>query len=135
MDWGNLLLTSIVFSTYLALMEFLIIWSGNLPAEIAWFLRREQGAWPWLAFGLALVHLGFPFLLLLSRRWKESPRGMPIVAGIVAGAEILWALWLVLPPFADRGWGMAPFAIVFVAGGAAVWWRCYQALFAREVIE
>ncbi len=134
LDWGNLLLTSVVFSTYLALMEFLIIWSGNLPAEIAWFLRREQGAWPWLALVLGVVHLGFPFLLLLSRRWKESPRGVPIAARIVAGAEVLWALWLVLPPFANRGWGIVPFAIVFLAGGAALGWSRYQVYFAREVI-
>jgi hypothetical protein len=134
-DWGNLLLTSVVFSTYLVLMEFLIIWSANLPAEIAWFLRREHGAWPWLALLLGVVHLGFPFLLLLSRRWKESPRGVPIAAGIVAVAEILWALWLVLPPFANRGWGVAPFAIGFLAGGAAVWWSRYRVYFAREAIE
>jgi hypothetical protein len=134
LDWGNLLLTSVVFSTYLVLMEFLIIWSGNLPAEIAWFLRREQGAWPWLALLLAFVHLAFPFLLLLSRRWKESPRGVPIAAGIVAVAEILWALWLVLPPFANRGWGVAPFAVVFLGGGAAAWWSRYRVYFAREAI-
>jgi len=134
LDWGNLLLTAVVFATYLVIMEFLIIWSANLPAEISWFLRRKQGGWPYLALALVAVHLAFPFLLLLSRRWKESPRGVPFTARIVAGAGVLWALWLVIPPFADRGWGMAPFALVFLVAGAAVCWSRYQIYFDREII-
>ena len=132
LDWGNLLLTSVVFSTYLALMEFLIIWSSNLPAEISWFLRRERGLWPEIALGVAVIHLGFPFLLLLSHRWKESPRGVPVAAAIVAAAEILWAMWLVLPPFADRGAGVGLFGALFLIAGLGLLANRYLAAFFAE---
>jgi len=132
LDWGNLLLTAVVFSTYLAFMEYLVIWSSNLPAEISWFLRRERGIWPEVAVGLGVIHLGFPFLLLLSRRWKESPRGAPVAAAIVAAAGILWAMWLVLPPFADRGAGVGLFGVLFLVGGSGLFANRYLAAFCAE---
>src|SRR5207247_6994180 len=32
-DWGNLLLTLVMLWTYFAFLQYLIIWSGNLPEE------------------------------------------------------------------------------------------------------
>ena len=43
-DLGNLLLTFVMFWAYVAFMQYLVIWSGNLPEENVWYLRRSQ-AW------------------------------------------------------------------------------------------
>ena len=79
-DWGNLLLTTVILSSYLAFIQYLVIWSGNLPREIAWFERRLR-PWRWVAVGLALFHLFFPMAFALSHRWKHEParacRGWP----------------------------------------------------------
>jgi hypothetical protein len=132
LDWGNLLLTAVVFSTYLVLMEFLVIWSANLAPEISWYLRRGQGLWAVITGAIVAFHLGFPFLLLLSHRGKEGSRVVPIAAAMVAASGILWAVWLVLPPFADRGAAVAPFAALFLAGGLGVAANRYVANFRRE---
>jgi len=117
-DWGNLLLTAVVFSTYVAFMEFLVIWSGNLPPEIRWFLRRDNGLWRAVIIALALFHLLFPFSCLLSKSLKASRLGLPRIAGVVCGAELLWCAWFILPPFQDRGpWLACLCATLLIAGG------------------
>ena len=34
-----------MLNMYLAFAAFLIIWSGNLPDEIPWYLDRIHGKW------------------------------------------------------------------------------------------
>jgi hypothetical protein len=34
-----------MLNIYLAFSQFLIIWSGNLPEEIPWYLDRIRGHW------------------------------------------------------------------------------------------
>ena len=40
---------------YFTFSQFLIIWAGNLPEEIVWYLHRIRGGWG--AVALALVAL------------------------------------------------------------------------------
>jgi hypothetical protein len=39
-DNGKLLLAFVMLYTYLSFSQFIIIWSGNLPEEIRWYLAR-----------------------------------------------------------------------------------------------
>ena len=64
-DLGNLMLTFVILWAYMAFSQYLIIWSGNLPEEIPWYLRRLQGGWGWVGVALVLFHFVLPFLLLL----------------------------------------------------------------------
>ena len=71
-DLGNLMLAFVMLWAYLAFSQFLIIWAGNLPEEIPWYLaparRLAVGRrWRWCSF-----HFAVPFLLLLSRDLKRS---------------------------------------------------------------
>lgn len=120
LDGGNLLLTAVIFSTYVAFMEFLITWSGNLPHEISWFHRRVQGGWAVVTVALAFTHLAFPFVFLLSRNVKKHSGRLRAVALLVCGADTLWAVWFVVPPFADRGPWLAPLCGVCGLGAAAL---------------
>src|SRR5947209_6435924 len=52
-DLGNLMLAFVMLWAYFSFSQYLIIWSGNLPEEIAWYLHRLRGGWQ--AIGLALV--------------------------------------------------------------------------------
>ncbi len=101
LDWGNLLLASIAMWTYVAFVQFLLIWAGNLPREISWYVRRSAGAWPAVAGGLALFHFALPFIFLLSRRFKRFPAGLLGAAAAVLGGQLLYTAWLVLPGFGD----------------------------------
>src|SRR5262249_9426869 len=66
-DLGNLLLAFVMMWTYLAFAQFLLIWSGNLPDEITWYLHRTEGGWQWLGLALAIGYFVLPFIVLLSR--------------------------------------------------------------------
>lgn len=61
--------------------QYLVIWYGNIPEEVAFVLKRVDPSPYW---GLSRVALGavfgIPFLALLSRKLKTIPFGMVLVA-------------------------------------------------------
>ena len=71
-DLGNLLLAFVMLWAYLSFSQFLIIWSGNLPKEISWYVVRAEGGWARLAVFLIIFHFAIPFLLLLQRGLKRQ---------------------------------------------------------------
>ena len=44
-DLGNLMLAFVMLWAYFSFSQYLIIWSGNLPEEITWYLHRLQTGW------------------------------------------------------------------------------------------
>ena len=44
-DLGKFAFAFVMLNIYLAFGQFLIIWSGNLPDEIPWYLDRIRGHW------------------------------------------------------------------------------------------
>ena len=57
---------------YMSFSQYLIIWSGNLPEEIPWYLRRTRGGWQWVALVLIVFHFFLPFFVLLFRENKRQ---------------------------------------------------------------
>jgi hypothetical protein len=98
-DLGNLLLAFLMVTAYFALSQFLIIWSGNLPSEITWYLRRLNGGWEWVALALVLFAFLAPFVMLLSREWKRSPRSLRRIALLVFGMYFVHLYWMIVPAF------------------------------------
>ncbi len=96
-DWGNLLLASMMFWAYVSFAQFLIIWAGNLPEETSWYLNRERGGWMLMVPIIAIVGFAAPFLLLLSRRMKNSSSGLACVASMLLGAQVAYIAWLIVP--------------------------------------
>ena len=126
-DFGNLLMTAVIFSTYLCFMQFLIIWSGDIAREISWFQHRSAWGWEALVGALALFHLGVPLGLLLFRDLKSSRLGVARVGALLCVAGIGWAAWFILPAFPSRGAWLAPLSAVFLAGGAGLFLNRYAA--------
>jgi len=117
-DLGKLMLAFVMFWAYVNLSQFLIMWSGNLPEEIPWYIRRLEGGWQYLALVLVIFHFTLPFLLLLSRDLKRNAR----LLGLVAGGLLVVRL-------ADLYWFIAPDAGVHGhAAGLAVHWLDIAAL-------
>lgn len=96
-DLGKLMLAFIMLWAYLNLSQFLIIWSGNLPEEIPWYLQRLRGGWQYLALVLVVFHFVLPFLLLLSRDLKRDARLLALVAAGVLAVRMVDLFWLVAP--------------------------------------
>lgn len=116
---GNLLLTFVIFWTYVSFGQLLIIWSGNLPHEIVWYLHRKAGSWKWIIAFLALFHFFLPFFLLLFRASKRNPAALTILACIVFFSHIVGVFWLITPSFYRHGFqvGWIDFAALFGVGG------------------
>jgi hypothetical protein len=99
-DLGGLLLAFVVLWAYVSLSQYLLIWSGNLPEETPWYLRRLEGGWEMVGGFLMLFHFALPFLLLLSRALKEDPRTLRIIAVGIVVARVVDMCWMILPAFA-----------------------------------
>jgi len=97
LDWGNLLLASIMFWTYVTFAQYLIIWAGNLPEETSWFLRRDHGIWAFVVPAVGLLGFGLPFFMLLSRRLKKSTTGLAWVASLLLASQLTYTAWVIVP--------------------------------------
>ena len=124
-DIANLFFGFILLWVYLAFMQWLIVWSGNLPEEIGWYLRRSAG--PWLALLVALIALHFviPFAALLSRRVKRSPEALAAVAAVVLVGHLVDVIWRSGPPLVTDAMAAGMSCAAFLGVGG-----CAFALFA-----
>jgi hypothetical protein len=102
-DLGNLLLAFLMVWTYFAFSQYLIIWSGNLPEEAAWYLDRQQYGWGRLAVFIILLHFVVPFLCLLSRDVKQSRRAVAAVAVGILVMHYVELFWTAAPSYLEHG--------------------------------
>jgi hypothetical protein len=98
-DLGKMLLAFVIFWIYVSFSQFLVIWSGNLPKEISWYLHRSAGGWQWVALVLMLSQFFIPFLLLLSRAAKRQQFRLAMIAVLIVVASVVSNFWLVAPSF------------------------------------
>ncbi|MFO0927769.1 MAG: hypothetical protein U0736_12145 [Gemmataceae bacterium] len=98
-DFGSLMLAFVMVWAYMSFMQFLLIWSGNLPEEVPWYLARLQGGWQYAALALVFFHFALPFALLLSVDIKRNRRRLLRVAGMVLVMRMIDLLWLIVPAF------------------------------------
>lgn len=101
-DLGKLMLAFVMLFAYISLSQFLIIWMGNLPEEIPWYLRRMRGPWQYLSFGLVMLHFAVPFLLLLSSDLKRRPRTLARVALLILVMRLVYEFWTIAPEVEER---------------------------------
>jgi hypothetical protein len=98
-DHGKLMLTFIMLWAYFSFSQWLIIWAGNLPEEISWYLRRLNGGWGWCGLILFICGFALPFLTLLSRPYKRNVRHLAYLAIWLLVMRWLDMLWIVEPSF------------------------------------
>jgi hypothetical protein len=88
-----------MLNIYLTFAEFLIIWSGNVPDEIPWYLSRIRGGWWWVCLADFICHWVIPFCLLLSRNLKRDKNRLSTLAMFMLFARALDMFWLIEPNF------------------------------------
>lgn len=98
-DFGSLMLAFVMVWAYLSFSQFLLIWSGNLPEEVPWYLARIQGGWQLAALALVLFHFALPFALLLSVDIKTRRRRLLRVCVLLLVMRVIDLLWLIVPAF------------------------------------
>jgi hypothetical protein len=96
-DHGKLMLAFVMVWAYFNFSQWLIIWAGNLPEEIPWYVVRLHGGWQHVGLFLVVFHFAVPFALLLSRQLKREARTL-----------VRLASWLILMRIVDIFWHIEP---------------------------
>ncbi len=101
-DLANMMFAFMILWAYCAFSQFLIIWSGNLPKEIPWYLRRFHGGWGSVAVALVVFHFAAPFALLLTRAVKRHANRLLGLCALMLLIRMIDVYWLVEPAFYGR---------------------------------
>jgi len=117
-DLGKFTFAFVMLNIYLAFSQFLIIWSGNLPEEIPWYLDRIRGHWGIVITLDFIFHWLIPFTLLLSRDLKRNKKRLIRVCQWMVFAKAFDLFWLIEPNFKDAArnlhfsWGILEYVAV-----------------------
>jgi hypothetical protein len=96
-DHGKWMLTFTMVWAYFSFSQWLIIWAGNLPSEISFYLKRINNGWGTIALILAFLGFCVPFAILLSRPFKRNIR------------KLVWlAIWIIVIRYIDLFWIIEP---------------------------
>jgi hypothetical protein len=126
-DLGNLLLAFVMLWTYMNLSQYLIIWAGNLPEEVPWYLRRSDSGWWWYTLLLLFFQFVLPFFVLLARANKVNHTRLARLAVLILVMRFFDMYWLVMPEVRREGpvfhWldVVAPIAIGGIWIAAYIW--------------
>jgi hypothetical protein len=123
-DHGKFMLTFVMVWAYFNFSQWLIIWSGNLPDEISWYMSRINGGWGVVALLLVLFHFAVPFALLLSRSLKKNPGQLALLASFLIVMRMVDIFWHVEPALHPHEFHLSwvHFAVMAAMGGL---WMAY----------
>ena len=140
-DLGKLTFAFVMLNIYLNFGQFLIIWSGNLPDEINWYLDRIRGGWGIVITLDFIFHWVIPFTLLLSRDLKRNKKRLVRVCQFMIFAVAVNQFWLIEPNFPDAArnlhfsWGILEY--IAVPAAMIAFWVAYYSyqLKARPLVQ
>ena len=97
-DLGKIMFAfGVVFWSYIAFSQFMLIWYGDMPEETHWFHERFHGDWKLVSGALLAFHFVIPFFGLMSRHVKRNRRTLAF-----------WAFWLLIIEYVDLYWLVMP---------------------------
>ncbi|MFZ0759259.1 MAG: hypothetical protein WAM69_04850 [Candidatus Sulfotelmatobacter sp.] len=123
-DHGKWMLTFIMVWAYFSFSQWLIIWAGNLPAEISFYLKRLNGGWGWVGLVLVLFHFAIPFAVLLSRPFKRDIRKLAWVAAWLLLMGYVDLFWIIEPNF-SKTFLLTPADVVVPIAIGGIWLWCF----------
>jgi hypothetical protein len=122
-DHGKWMLAFIMVWAYFNFSQWLIIWAGNLPAEITFYLKRLNGGWGWIGLILVLFHFAIPFAILLSRPFKRDIRKLVWVAILLLLMGYVDLFWIIEPNFSTNlTVTLADIVVPIAIGGIWLWY-------------
>ncbi|HUI79318.1 MAG TPA: hypothetical protein VLY24_15435 [Bryobacteraceae bacterium] len=120
-DVGKLLLANVMVWAYFAFSQWLIIWAGNLPEEIPWYLERLRGGWQYVALVLVFGHFALPFALLLSRDLKRNFKLLSTITIFILCMRVVDIYWLVVPDASKSALALSWVDFAAFLGLGGVW--------------
>lgn len=120
-DLGNLLLAFTMFWAYVSFMQYLIIWSGNLPEENVWYLNRSSGGWELIVMALMGLSFALPFFLLLLRDVTRHRLRLCQVAALLLAMQAVNLYWLIEPAFSPKEFSIHWLHLAALAAVGGFW--------------
>src|SRR5450432_2655804 len=124
-DLGKFLLAMVMVWAYFSFSQFLIIWAGNLPEEIPWYLTRLNRGWQYVGILLVAGHFALPFALLLSRDLKRNFKLLASIAVFILSMRFVDLYWLITPSFPGKQRLGLSFLDFTIPVGLAGLWLAY----------
>ncbi len=103
LDMGTFLLALTLFWSYTSFSQMMLIWIGNLPEEIPYYLKRSAGGWWYVSAFLIVFHFAFPFIILLFRDVKNNPKRLRIMAIYILCVCAVDVIWWIEPTAEHKG--------------------------------
>lgn len=95
--YSGLLLAVLLLWCYLHAMQYIVIWSGNIPKEVVWYLARSENGWQFALAALSLGQFVFPFCAMLSSRVRSDPRWLLTLCILTLAMRLVESAILALP--------------------------------------
>jgi hypothetical protein len=111
-DVGGLLLATVLGITYVDFMAVLVIWYGDLPREVAWFVERNHLPWAALAAAAFVLVSLVPVLALILSRVRNARAPLRAVGACVLIGLAVYDAYLIVPPSGAAALATAIVAII-----------------------
>ncbi|QDU84061.1 hypothetical protein Pla163_11630 [Planctomycetes bacterium Pla163] len=115
-DLGKLMFAFVIFWSYIAFSQYILIWYAHIPEEITFFDKRQNNGWEWVSVTLIFGHFAIPLLGLLSKHVKRHKPTLAFWAVWLLVMHLLDMFWVVMPNFTS-GHVPLPFATIALAVG------------------
>ena len=119
-DMGNLMLTFTMLWGYTTLSQYLIIWSGNMPETISYYVSRSNHHWNAIGMATVLGQFFIPFFSLLSPRVKAQPQLLAKLCGWIIVMRLVDMYYVVMPAMRETPTPSVWDVVALVAVGG--WW-------------
>jgi hypothetical protein len=121
LDFGKILFACLLTWFYLEYSQLIVLWMGDLPHDVIWYVVRLKGGWFYVTLFLVLFQFFFPFLLLLSQDLKRNPTALFLLASGILVAHVVDVFWMMAPGRGTSFCLLDVFLPVLI-GACWLWW-------------
>ncbi|MBV1952611.1 MAG: hypothetical protein KUG64_10520 [Cycloclasticus sp.] len=127
-DHGKFMFGFVVFWSYIAFSQYMLIWYASLPETTFWFVARgattvpaDFNTWSYVSIGLVIGHFLIPFLALMSRHVKRTQALLVFWSGYLLVFHWIDLWWIVMPEMSTEiKFGIVELSCLLGLGGLYV---------------